>query len=148
MATGTARHGAVNLAYETSGPAKGEPLVLIAGTGMPSVYWPGDFCAVLAEHGFQIARFDNRDTGLSTHLDAAGIPGLLAMLLNPRSAAPYRLQDMADDTTAVLDALGWPAAHVVGHSLGAMIAQTLAIRHPERVRLHEGRGEPDEGGPG
>ncbi|WP_250907135.1 alpha/beta fold hydrolase [Nonomuraea sp. NEAU-A123] len=93
---------------------------------MPLVYWPDDFCAALVTHHFTVARFDNRDTGTSTHLEAAGAPGLAAMLLRPAAAAPYRLEDMTDDAVSVLDALGWPAAHVVGHSLGAMIAQTIA----------------------
>jgi pimeloyl-ACP methyl ester carboxylesterase len=94
--------------------------------------WPDEFCATLAQRGFFVARFDNRDTGLSTHLSDAPTPSWLKAMLRP-SSAPYRLSDMAGDALAVMDALGWPAAHVVGASLGGMVAQTLAIEHPDRV---------------
>jgi putative ABC transport system ATP-binding protein len=95
--------------------------------------WPEDFCAALAGRGFQVARFDNRDSGLSTHLTGTPAPRWLTTMSRP-SAAPYRLADMADDALAVMDALGWPAAHLAGASLGGMIAQALAIGHPSRVR--------------
>ena len=128
-----AHNGDIVLAYETSGPPGGEPLLLISGTGAQMLIWPEGFCAALADRGFRVARFDNRDTGLSTHLTDAPAPGWLTAMLRP-SAAPYRLADMADDALAVMDALGWPGAHVVGASLGGMIAQVLAIRQPGRVR--------------
>ena len=128
-----AHNGDIVLAYETSGPPGGEPLLLISGTGAQMLIWPEGLCAALADRGFQVARFDNRDSGLSTHLTGVSAPGWLTAMLRP-SAAPYRLADMADDALAVMDALGWPDAHVVGASLGAMIAQALAIGHPGRVR--------------
>jgi pimeloyl-ACP methyl ester carboxylesterase len=128
-----ARNEDIVLAYETFGPPGGEPLLLISGTGAQMLIWPEGFCTALVDRGFRVARFDNRDTGLSTHLTGASAPGWLTAMLRP-SAAPYRLQDMADDAVAVMDALGWPDAHVVGASLGGMIAQALAIRHPGRVR--------------
>jgi len=128
-----AHNGDIVLAYEASGPPGGEPLLLISGTGAQMLIWPEGLCAALADRGFQVARFDNRDTGLSTHLTGAPAPGWLTAMLRP-SAAPYRLADMADDALAVMDALGWPEAHVVGASLGGMIAQALAIGHPGRVR--------------
>ena len=128
-----ARHGAIELAYETSGAPGGEPLLLISGTGMQMLIWPDAFVAALAGRGFCVTRFDNRDAGLSTHLTQAGNPGWLKPLIR-HAAAPYRLEDMADDAVAVLDALGWDSAHIAGTSLGGMIAQTMAIRHPSRVR--------------
>ena len=129
----TAYNADIAIAYETFGAADGEPLLLISGTGAQMIIWPEDFCAALADRGFQVARFDNRDTGLSTHLTGTPAPGWLKTMLRP-SAAPYRLDDMAEDALAVMDALGWPAAHLVGTSLGGMIAQVLAIRYPSRVR--------------
>jgi pimeloyl-ACP methyl ester carboxylesterase len=129
----TACHGDVAIAYETFGPAGGTPLLLISGTGAQMLIWPDDFCAALAARGFHVARFDNRDTGLSTHLTGTPGPGWLKAMLRP-SAAPYGLEDMAEDACAVMDALDWPAAHVVGASMGGMVAQVLAISHPARVR--------------
>jgi len=129
----TARNNDVVLAYETFGQPGGAPLLLISGTGTQMLIWPEDFCTALAGRGFEVARFDNRDTGLSTHLSDVPPPGWVKVMLRP-SAAPYLLADMAGDALAVIDALGWPAAHVVGASLGGMIAQELAIRHPDRVR--------------
>lgn len=131
---GLASHGAVSLVFERFGPAIGEPLLLIAGMGVQMLIWNEDFCAALVEAGFQVARFDNRDIGLSTHLTEAGTPRALELMLRPRKAAPYRLEDMADDAVAVLDALGWRSAHIVGASMGGMIGQIMAVRHPSRLR--------------
>jgi len=128
-----ARHGAIELAYETFGAAEGEPLLLISGTGVQMLMWPDAFVAALADRGFCVTRFDNRDAGLSTHLTQAGNPGWLKPLIR-HAAAPYRLKDMAGDAVAVLDALGWDRAHIAGTSLGGMIAQTMAICHPSRTR--------------
>ena len=128
------RNGEVEIAYETLGDPRGEPLLLVMGTGGQMLSWPDGFCDCLTERGFHIARFDNRDSGLSTHLNGAGRPNQLTMLLRPAAGAVYRLEDMAGDAVAVLDALGWRCAHVVGMSQGGMIAQTLAVRHPDRVR--------------
>jgi pimeloyl-ACP methyl ester carboxylesterase len=128
----TAHHDGIDIAYQRFG-SDGDPLLLIMGIGADMLYWHDDFCKAFVEAGFQVTRFDNRDSGESTHLDAAGTPDTRRVRRHP-DAAPYQLEDMADDAAAVLDALGWPSAHIVGHSMGGMIAQTLAIRHPDRVR--------------
>ncbi|HEX4216132.1 MAG TPA: alpha/beta fold hydrolase [Candidatus Dormibacteraeota bacterium] len=128
-----ARHGEIELAYDRVGPPQGEPLLFILGVGVQLIACPDQLCAALVERGFQVARFDNRDVGLSTHLTAAGRPSRLGLVLKPSSAAAYGLDDLADDAVAVLDALAWRQAHIVGISQGGMTAQRLAVRHPDRV---------------
>ncbi|WP_405494184.1 alpha/beta fold hydrolase [Nocardia sp. NBC_00511] len=130
----TAHNGDVELAYEVFGPDTGRPLLLIMGLGMQMLLWNDDFCNDLVGKGFQVIRMDNRDTGLSSHLERLGEPKLWDMILRPRVAARYSLSDMAADALAVLDDMGWESANIVGGSLGGMIAQTLAIEHPRRVR--------------
>jgi len=122
----------LSIAYEVEGPAQGDPLLLIMGLGLSMEFWPQPFRGLLVERGFRVARFDNRDAGRSTHLSGLGAPSALSLLTRRRPA--YTLADMAGDAVAVLDALGWESAHVAGISLGGMIAQTLAGRHPDRVR--------------
>jgi len=102
------------------------------GLGMQLIHWDLELCEQLAERGFHVIRFDNRDSGLSTKIDAP-VPDLRRALLGLRLNAPYLLEDMADDAFGLLDHLGIEAAHVVGASMGGMIAQTMAIRRPERV---------------
>ena len=127
--------GRVELAYETFGDIDNPPLLLIAGLATQMLGWDEQFCMQLADNGFRVIRFDNRDIGLSTHLHDAGVPNIMALLLGAtRSPAPYTLVDMADDTAGLLDALGLESAHVVGMSMGGMIAQQLAVSHPHRVR--------------
>lgn len=121
----------IEIEYESIGD--GVPLVLVMGLGMQLIAWPLPFCAMLAERGYRVIRFDNRDVGLSTILHEAGTPDPFAVA-EGRATAPYVLSDMAADTAGLLDALDIDAAHVVGVSLGGMIAQTLAIEHPARVR--------------
>ena len=124
----------IEIAYETFGDAGGRPLLLVMGLGTQMLAWHEDFCGALVDRGFFVVRFDNRDIGLSTHLHDAPAPDVMAALGGDLSSASYRLEDMADDTAALLDALGIESAHVVGASMGGMIAQTLAITHPSRVR--------------
>jgi len=113
-----ARAGHIDLCHDAFGDPDHPTLLLIMGLGFQLVHWPEDFCRLLAAEGFRVVRFDNRDAGRSTHL-----PGVR-----------YTLEDMADDAVGLLDALGVGSAHVVGASMGGMIAQTMAIRHPGRVR--------------
>jgi pimeloyl-ACP methyl ester carboxylesterase len=134
MSEETVRHDGVDIRYERLSGDGARPLLLIMGLGMQMIFWPDELCADLARRGFTVARFDNRDAGLSTHFHSAGAPTLLRILTRPSASAAYRLDDMAADAVAVLDALGWDSAHVVGASMGGMIAQALAIRYPARVR--------------
>ncbi|HEU4731056.1 MAG TPA: alpha/beta hydrolase [Kofleriaceae bacterium] len=136
--TSRARTGAVELAYDVFGDrATGRPLVLIMGIGAQRVMWDEAFCAQLVARGFCVVRFDHRDIGESTRLDAA-VPDprrmVVRRMLGARIDAPYTLSDMAGDVVGLLDALGFGAAHIVGASLGGMVAQHLAIEHPDRVR--------------
>ena len=124
--------GQVTLAYETFGSPDDPPLVLVMGVATQMIAWPDGFCQALADHGFYVVRFDNRDIGLSTHLDDAGVPDLMA-LLDGSGSAPYTLADMADDTAGLLDALHLDRVHLVGLSMGGMIAQEVAIRHGHRL---------------
>jgi pimeloyl-ACP methyl ester carboxylesterase len=124
--------GGIRLCYDTFGDPADPPLLLIMGLGTQMVAWHEDFCRQLADEGFYVIRFDNRDIGRSTHLDSAPTPTLPQLLMR-RPPAAYRLEDMAVDTAGLLDALGIDAAHIVGVSMGGMIAQTLAATRPDRV---------------
>ena len=125
--------GEVELAYQTIGDAADPPFLLIMGLGAQMILWPDAFCELLAARGFFVVRYDNRDCGHSTVLEGAGAPSLQDALERGRDAAPYTLSDMAGDAVGLLDQLEIRAAHVVGASLGGMIAQTLTIEHPDRV---------------
>ncbi|MFE6862313.1 alpha/beta fold hydrolase [Nocardia sp. NPDC057668] len=129
-----ASHGKLSLAYEVIGPDHGRPLLLLMGVGAQMLTWHDDFCWALARSGFQVVRMDNRDAGLSTHLSDLGEPKVVDMILRPKRAARYSLTDMAADAFAVCDAMGWDNVNVVGGSMGGMIAQTMAIERPRRVR--------------
>mgnify|MGYP000335999882 CR=1 FL=1 len=128
-----AKVGDVELAYEELGDSDGEPLLLVMGLATQMIGWPEGFCEKLGERGYRVIRYDNRDIGHSTKLEDAGRPGRAAMLFGTGEPA-YLLEDLADDAAGLLDFLGIESAHVVGASMGGMIAQTLAIRHPEKVR--------------
>ncbi|MCK6502107.1 alpha/beta fold hydrolase [Myxococcota bacterium] len=127
--------GEIELEYDLTGA--GEPLLLIMGIGAQLILWHDELVARLAARGFQVLRFDNRDVGKSTWLDHAPVPAPGAVLsrawLGLPFQAPYTLADMARDVVGLLDHLGWARAHVVGASMGGMIAQHLAFSHPERV---------------
>ncbi len=129
--------GEVELAHQSFGSKSDPAILLIMGLGAQMVQWPDLFCEALAERGFHVIRFDNRDVGESTWLDGHPPPNLMRLLLRKRlgltCAVPYTLEDMARDAVGLLDALGIQQAHVVGASMGGMIAQLLAIHHPERV---------------
>lgn len=132
------RSNGIELEYDTFGRAGDEPLVLVMGLGAQMILWHEEFCSLLVERGFFVVRFDNRDVGLSTHLHEAAPPNMLrilgAALLGRPTVAPYLLSDMARDTAGLITGLGLGSAHVVGASMGGMIAQTLAIEHPELLR--------------
>jgi pimeloyl-ACP methyl ester carboxylesterase len=128
----------IALEVEDHGSPAGEPLVLIMGLGMQLVAWHPEFVAMLVARGFRVIRFDNRDSGLSQRFDHLGVPNLaldsIRHAVGLKISAPYTVADMADDTAALLAALGIPAAHICGASMGGMIAQQLAVRHPQRVK--------------
>ena len=128
-----ARIGDVELAYETFGDPADPALLLVMGLGTQMLGWRAGFCAELAERGFRVIRYDNRDVGRSTKFSSHRPPTAAQLIRRDKKAAAYALADMADDAVGLLDALGVPAAHVVGASMGGMIAQTIAFRHPGRV---------------
>ena len=133
MAESLCRVGELEICYETFGDPGDPPMLLIMGLGTQMVAWPDDFCAALAERGFFVIRHDNRDIGRSTHLDGAKRPTTVQLLTRDKRAAAYTLADMAGDSVGVLDELGIEKAHIVGASMGGMIAQTIAIRYPQRT---------------
>lgn len=126
--------GDVEIAYQCFGNAEDPPVLLVMGLATQMLGWPDEFCAGLAENGLSVVRFDNRDVGLSTHLHDAPPPDVRAGFAGDTSSASYRLSDMARDTVGLLDALGLDSAHLVGASMGGMIAHEIAAGHPGRVR--------------
>jgi len=140
----------ITLQVELAGDPEGSPLLLLHGLGAQLIDWPEGFVAALVERGFLVIRCDNRDVGRSTWFDDAGPPDPLGVLTG-EATAPYLLADMADDAAGVLDGLNLERADVVGVSMGGMIAQCLAIRHPRRVRslvsIMSTTGDPSVGRP-
>ena len=128
----------IDIEYEAFGESSDPTILLIMGLGMQLIAWPEQFCRDLASRGYQVIRYDNRDTGFSTKFEGIRAPSIMSMLF--RSAlrwpirVPYTLRDMADDAVGLLDAIGVESAHVVGASMGGMIAHNLAARHAQRVR--------------
>lgn len=127
----------LQLAYDEFGERKHPAVILIMGLGTQMIAWPESFCVDLASRGFRVVRFDNRDIGLSEKLHGKGSPNLIRVALKQRfglvNKVPYRLVDMAADTIGVMDALDIDAAHLVGISMGGMIAQTVAGHFPKRT---------------
>jgi pimeloyl-ACP methyl ester carboxylesterase len=123
----------ITLCYETFGDRANPTALLIMGLGTQMLAWQDDFCEALVDRGLHVVRFDNRDIGRSTHLEGRP-PTVPELLLRSRRAAHYTLADMADDAAGLLRELDLAPAHVIGASMGGMIAQTLAVRHPESVK--------------
>ena len=127
----------IQIEYRTFGNSSSRPLLLIIGLGAQMIYWDADLCKDLAARGTYVIIFDNRDVGLSTKFGETGMPNIPEifgkLLQGEKVNPPYTLDDMADDAVALLDGLNIRKAHVCGMSMGGMIAQTIAIRHPERV---------------
>lgn len=128
-----ARNGNVDIAFEDMGGGGGEPLLLIMGMAVSRFWWPPGFVNELIGRGFHVATFDQRDAGESTHFPDQRKGGPVTALLRKTSPA-YSAEDMADDAAAVMDALDWESSHVFGASMGGLLAQRVALRHPTRVR--------------
>jgi len=129
--------GGLELEYESRGDPGRPTILLVMGLGVQLVLWPDELCEMLAAKGFRVIRFDNRDVGLSTHLDHHGMPDIgrqaIRYFLHRPLKAPYLIEDMARDTLGLMNALGLQRAHVMGASMGGMISQNLAALAPERV---------------
>ncbi|PJJ56789.1 pimeloyl-ACP methyl ester carboxylesterase [Mumia flava] len=125
----------ITLAYETFGTPSDPAVLLLMGLGAPGTWWRTDFCETLADSGLHVVRYDHRDAGRSTHLSEHPVTRrqVVATFLGSRRHAPYGISDLADDAVGLLDALDVGRAHVVGCSMGGMVAQTMAIEHPDRV---------------
>jgi len=127
----------IEIEYDTFGDPSGEPLLLVMGLGSQMISWVPELCELFVQKGFYVIRFDNRDVGLSTKFDDAGVPNVMQAVTKARNGeyieSPYTLEDMADDAVGLLDALNIEKAHVCGASMGSMIAQVIAYRHPSRV---------------
>ncbi|MEM7084314.1 MAG: alpha/beta hydrolase [Pseudomonadota bacterium] len=128
----------LRLAYEEFGASNAEPILLIMGLGTQMIAWPDEFCQGLADLGYRVIRFDNRDIGLSDKIEVADPISIVSLALRARLGlsvkVPYTLHDMAQDSVGVLEALHLDSAHIVGASMGGMIGQIIAARHSDRVR--------------
>ncbi len=141
----------IRIEYETFGDSSAPPLLLIIGLGGQLIEWHENFCEELAQKGHYVIRFDNRDTGHSQKFEEMGVPNIMqaveAYLQGKTVTAPYTLEDMADDAVGLLDALKIDRAHICGMSMGGMIAQIIAIRHPLRtlslISIYSTTGNPD-----
>ncbi|GAA0580970.1 alpha/beta hydrolase [Paractinoplanes ferrugineus] len=127
------RANGIDIWYETAGNPQDPALLLIMGLGAQLIDWPAGFVEQLTGHGLHVVLFDNRDSGLSSGFDEVGLPDLPAVLAGDRSSVPYLIPDLAADAAGLLKELGIERAHVVGVSMGGMIAQQLTLDHPELV---------------
>jgi pimeloyl-ACP methyl ester carboxylesterase len=143
------RANGISIEYDAVGDATDPALLLIMGLGAHMTTWDDDFCGQLAAAGFHVVRFDNRDVGLSEKIEGGPKPDVMAAFSGDTSSASYTLDDMAADAAGLLDVLGIEAAHIVGASMGGMIAQTFAINYPERTlslcSIMSTTGSPDVG---
>ncbi|MHA1926583.1 MAG: alpha/beta fold hydrolase [Candidatus Thorarchaeota archaeon] len=139
--------GDTEIVYDTFGDPSAQPMLLVMGLGAQMIRWDEAFCKALAAQGRLVIRFDNRDVGLSSKFDEAGIPDVMALLQRQAVDVPYKLKDMASDAVGLLDSLGVKEVDVVGVSMGGMIAQTMAVHYPDRVRtltsIMSSTGNPD-----
>jgi pimeloyl-ACP methyl ester carboxylesterase len=126
--------GDVELCYESFGDPADPAVLLVMGLGTQMLAWAPAFCELLVAEGFHVIRYDNRDVGRSTHFTGHAAPSLGELVTRRVKDPAYTLDEMADDAAGLLDALAIDSAHVVGASMGGMIAQTLAVRHPQKVR--------------
>ncbi|PWT96251.1 MAG: alpha/beta hydrolase [Bacteroidetes bacterium] len=124
----------IDIVYEKLGDPNDPPVFLIMGGGSQLVAWPDGLCKELLIRGLHLIRFDNRDSGLSTHFNDGPLPDFKEAMAGDFSKVPYSLSDMAADTVGLMDVLGFDSVHLVGASMGGMIAQTIAIEYPKRVR--------------
>jgi pimeloyl-ACP methyl ester carboxylesterase len=151
----TTKPDSIEIEYDTFGSPDDPALLLVMGFTAQLIAWDPAFCELLAEHGRYVIRYDNRDCGLSTHLDGQRVNPMELMQAQlegkPMPPSPYTLSDMANDAIGLLDALGIDRAHVVGASMGGMIVQTIAIEHPERclsmTSIMSSTGDPRAGKP-
>lgn len=140
----------ITICYDVMGPEDGRPLLLVMGLTTQLIAWPEPFCRMLADAGHRVIRFDNRDCGLSEKMEGLGVPDVMQLATDMTNGLdvtpPYTLSDMAADAVGLMDALGYDRFHLCGNSMGGMIAQTVAIEHPERlislVSMQSTTGEP------
>jgi pimeloyl-ACP methyl ester carboxylesterase len=146
----SAHANGIDIEYDTFGDSSSPPVVLIMGLGVQMTLWDPEFCEAIADRGYYVIRFDNRDIGLSTWFDDTGVSDINEVITG-NVVAPYSLGDMAADTAGLLDALGITSAHIVGASMGGMIAQTFAIAYPTKTRtltsIMSTTGDPSVGQP-
>lgn len=142
----------IQIEYETFGEPSSRPLLLIMGFAGQLILWDEELCKQIAQRGHYVIRYDNRDVGLSTKIDDAGVPDIMkiieTLMMGEPVHPPYTIEDMADDAVGLLDALSIGKAHICGMSMGGMIAQTIAVNYPQRVSslisIYSNMGDPED----